>query len=104
MGVRHDSAHYPRDQAGPGPVGRGRLGGRPGCYRPRWKRPGCRLEAGEELAMTTPETAAPATAVSTAAPAASTAGPAESATATGASSAVEQRLAELGLTLPDVAA
>jgi len=47
--------------------------------------------------MSTPETAAPAAA-------AGPANPAESAAGTGASSAVEQRLAELGLTLPDVAA
>ena len=47
--------------------------------------------------MSTPETTAPAAA-------AGPAGTAESAAGTGASSAVEQRLAELGLALPEVAA
>lgn len=47
--------------------------------------------------MSTPETTAPAAA-------ASPASTAESAAGTGASSAVEQRLAELGLALPEVAA
>src|SRR6476661_8926828 len=68
MGVRDGATHRPRDQADPRPVGRGRLGARPGPHRSGRQRPGRLPEAGESLM-----------------------------------SAVEDRLAELGLTVPEVA-
>src|SRR5690606_2437424 len=69
VGVRNRAAHRPRHQADPRPVGRGRLGARPGRDRPGRQQPGGLPEAGEA-----------------------------------GMSLVEQRLADLGLTLPEVAA
>src|SRR4029453_7424270 len=89
MGVRDDSAHYSRHKADPGPVGRGRLGARPSSSRTRWKRPCSILEEGEAVTMSTP---------------AHTTGSTETAASGAPVSAVEQRLAELGIRLPDVAA